>query len=164
MSRPKHRPPRPRRHHARLPTPHPLITTHGVNAPTIKRYAVACFQSALLTITAGRKPTQEEWRELADCPNTLEALVDLGKLTREVMPIVEAALAALAACAERFIAGQSLRLDGPGLDAMRRCIELYEECAAHLDVWEMAQAERRVMREVEKARAAGFKGMKVIAI
>ncbi len=117
------------------------------------------FFTALHEIAAGRYPGEAEWRDLSDAINTVETLaLHLHKLEpAEVMPTVNAAIAAMVGAAHRFKAGQGMRVDGPGLEALRDVLAIYEQCAEGLTEREMcmAQAEtQRRMNELLRSRSA----------
>jgi hypothetical protein len=98
------------------------------------------FTTALQEMVAGRHPGEAEWRDLSDAINTTETLaLHLHKLDpAEVMPTVNAAIAAMVAAANRFKAGQRMRLDAPGLQALRDVLAIYEQCLEGLTEREMA--------------------------
>lgn len=108
------------------------------------------FYAALDAMARGRRPGELEWRDLSDAINTVETLAThLGKLpTEQVMPLVHAAIAAMARAAERFKAGQGMRLDEPGLHALQDVLDVYAECLRVLTEREMSQAVDETQRRV----------------
>lgn len=108
------------------------------------------FLSSLQTMVSGAHPGEEEWRSLSDSVNTVETLaLQLGKLdAAEVMPTVTAAIAAMVAAANRFKAGQGMRLDAQGLQALRDVLAIYEQCLEGLTEREMALAQAETQRRM----------------
>lgn len=126
------------------------------------------FLTALETVAAGSHPGESEWRDLADAINTVETLaVNLGKLVPgEVMPTVNAAIAAMVVASKRYLAGQGMRVDGPGLQALRDVVAIYGECLERLTGREMAVAGHETVKRMEALlrRRATDPDSKVIAL
>lgn len=120
-------------------------------APKQKRERVLLsFHTALESIAVGKHPGEEEWRSLSDCINTVETLVNMGKLIeQEVMPVVCAAIEGMVGAARRFRAGQGMRLDGPGIKALREVVGIYEQCLEGLTEAEMAHAQHETQLRLE---------------
>jgi hypothetical protein len=110
------------------------------------------FLTALDTLARGEHPGEAEWRDLSDAINTVETLaLTLHKLDpHEVMPRVNAAIAALVGAAKRYRAGQGMRLDAPGLQALRAVIDVYGQCLEALTEREMALAQAETQRRVNQ--------------
>ena len=106
------------------------------------------FLTALDAIAAGQHPGEAEWRDLSDAVNTVETLaIHQRKLDAvEVMPLVRDASSAMVAASERFREGLGMRLDGPGLQAMRAVVDVYRQCLEGLTEREMAQAQAETQR------------------
>lgn len=119
--------------------------TRMAPAPKAKRDRVMLsFHTALEAMAAGKHPGEEEWRSLSDAINTLETMVQMGKLVdHEVMPMVDAAIAGMVAAAKRYRAGQGMRLDGPGFTALREIIAAYDQCLQGFTEAEMAEAQHQ---------------------
>ena len=86
-----------------------------------------------------------------DAVNTVETLaVTIGKLVPgEVMPTVNAAIAGMVAASERFKGGRGMRVDGPGLQALRDVLGIYAHCLETLTGREMAVACAETSRRVQ---------------
>ncbi len=144
----------------------PLVYIQPVPAE-IQAGLLGRFQSALHMLATYSAPGPEEFRDIADAINTVETLcLELGKLVPdEVMPLVNAAVQAMAEAGNRWHAGQRMGLSGPGLQAVRDVIDVYGQAMAGLTGAEMARA--RVLTE-QRVRAvlAGKKvnGREVIAV
>ena len=124
------------------------------------------FLSSLDTMARGSHPGEEEWRSLSDACNTVETLaLHLHKLDpAEVMPTVNAAIAAMVSAAKRFKAGQGMRLDAEGLEALRDVIDIYDQCLAGLTEREMSQAQAETQRRVNALLHARKPNAQVIAL
>jgi hypothetical protein len=138
-------------------------------APKSERDAVMLrFLTALETVASGDHPGEQEWRDLADAVNTVETLaLKLGKLVPdEVMPVVNAAIAAMVLASRRYLAGQGMRVDGPGLQALRDVVAIYGECMERLTGREMAVARYETIKRMEALlrRRASDPDAKVIAL
>lgn len=117
----------------------------------VRESLIAGFRSSLLTMTNGKHPGEEEWRLLSDAINTVETMTlgDHPKLiAAEVMPTVTACIAGMVAAANRFKAGQGMRLDAAGIAALRDVIDIYEQCCEGLTEREMGQAQAETQRRV----------------
>ena len=124
------------------------------------------FLSSLDTMARGSHPGEEEWRSLSDACNTIETLaLHLGKLdAAEVMPTVNAAIAGMVGAANRFRAGQGMRLDGAGLEALRDVLAIYAQCLEGLTEHEMSQAQAETQRRVNALLHARKPNAQVIAL
>jgi hypothetical protein len=136
-------------------------------APKAKRDRVMGeFLSSLDTMARGSHPGEEEWRSLSDAVNTVETLaLSLRKLVPdEVMPTVNAAIASMVAAAGRFKAGQGMRLDAAGLQALRDVLSIYDQCLEGLTEREMVQAQAETQRRVNALLHARKPRADVIAL
>lgn len=124
------------------------------------------FLSSLETMARGSHPGEDEWRSLSDAVNTVETLaLHLHKLDpAEVMPTVNAAIAATVAAARRFQAGQGMRLDAPGLQALRDVLAIYEQALEGLTEREMAMAQAETQRRVNALLHSKKPSAEVIAL
>ncbi|HEV6964618.1 hypothetical protein [Roseateles sp.] len=124
------------------------------------------FYTALEAMARGEHPGEEEWRSLSDCVNTVETLaLTLGKLDpAEVMPTVNAAIAGMVGAANRFKAGQGMRLDGPGLEALRDVVDIYRQALDGLTEREMAMAQAETQRRVNALMRARKPNHQVISL
>lgn len=114
------------------------------------------FLTALETMARGEHPGEAEWRDLSDAVNTVETLaVGLRKLDEaEVMPLVHRAIGAMVGASSRFKAGQGMRLDGAGLQALRDVIDVYAQCLEGLTEHEMALAQAETQRRLNRVLRA----------
>lgn len=115
-----------------------------------KARVMLTFLSALDAMANGDHPGADEWGSLSDAINTVETLaLGMGKLVpSEVLPDITAAIEGMVHASRRFKAGQGARLDGPGLQALRRVIDIYGQCLDGLTSREMAMAQAETQRRV----------------
>lgn len=120
--------------------------------PARRNAVLLRFLSALESMARGEHPGEAEWRDVSDAINTVETLaLTLRKLeATEVMPVVSTAIAAMVGAANRFKAGQGMRLDAPGLQALRQVIDVYRQCLEGLTEREMAMAQAETQRRVHQ--------------
>jgi len=131
-----------------------------------KAAIMATFYSALDEIVSGSTPDENAWRLLSDSINTIETLtLSMRKLVpEEVMPTVNAAIAAMVGACNRFKAGQGMRLDGPGINAMRDILDIYRQALDGLTAREMAQAQAETQWRVNKLLHERGESAEVIAL
>jgi hypothetical protein len=123
------------------------------------------FHTAVEMIAKGQHPGVNEWRDLADCINTMETLVDPMKLvTPKIMPTVKRAEAAMAAAAIRYRAGRGFSMDGLGLVAIRECVAFYADCMAELTERQMEHAQALTEKRADEYRARAADDREVIAL
>ena len=127
---------------------------------------MARFRSSLETMARGSSPTEEEWRDLSDVCNTLETLTLIQRKLAidEVMPSVRSAVDAMVAAAKRYREGKGLRLDGPGLEAMREVLAIYEQCLEGFTEREMALAQQETQRRINALLRSKNPSSEVICI
>jgi hypothetical protein len=124
------------------------------------------FLTALDAMANGRHPGVDEWRSLSDAINTVETLaLGMGKLVpSEVMPDINAAIEGMVHASRRFKAGQGARLDGPGLQALRRVVDIYGQCLDGFTAREMAMAQAETQRRVDALQRAKGNSPEIIEL
>lgn len=127
---------------------------------------VAGFHAAIEHIARCSHPGAEEWRQLADAINTVEALtLDMGLLDIDAtMPEVRSAVQAMVDAAHRWRATGQMRMDGPGLHAVREVVATYEAAARGFTRHAMTRAADIVRRRVAEAQRGAADESRVIAI
>lgn len=95
-------------------------------------------QHALETAT---QPAPDDWRCVSDAVNMLETLVAMGEV-QDTQGLLPEAIDALAKAGRRHTSGQSLRLDGPGIQAVRAVLEDYAAAIDALPARTVLQAHR----------------------
>lgn len=125
-------------------------------APAEQRaHVLLQFHTALEAMRAGHNPGPDEWRHMADCINTLEALTDhLHVLDAAAThPVIHTAQAAMVAAQRRWQRTGRAGLDGPGLQALQDALDLYTQAANGFTQHTMAEA-RRIAQEQQRRALA----------
>jgi hypothetical protein len=143
----------------------PLVLLRPANAQE-KAAVMLNFLTALEAMARGDHPGENEWRSLSDAINTVEVLcLTMHKLIPcEVMPTVNAAIAAMVEAANRYKAGQRMGVSGPGLQALRDVVAIYGQCVDELTSHEMAEAQRLTQKRVHEILRAKKPNHEVIAL
>lgn len=93
-----------------------------------RKKTLAPMWSALESIARGAHPGEDDWRHLCDAVNLIETLWLRGHLVREeAEPAWDAACRALARSGERWHERQVMRMDAPGLTAVRACVHHFQD-------------------------------------
>lgn len=135
--------------------------------PARRAQVMVRFLTALESMARGAHPGEAEWRDLSDAINTVEtlALHQRKLVPAEVMPTVNAAIAAMVGAAKRFQAGQRMGLTGEGLQALRDVLGIYDTCLDGLTEREVAMAQAETQRRMNSIlRARGASHDMVIAL
>lgn len=139
-----------------------------VPAPATQATVTALrFRSALDMLARHQHPGEAEWRDLADVVNLVETLaLEMNQFADPgpAMALVRLATADMSAAAERFKAGQGLRLSGVGLQAMRELVDLHEECLRTLTAAAMGKAKRLTEARVIAYQTGRADGRKVVSV
>jgi hypothetical protein len=116
--------------------------------------------TALESLTSGKESDVEAWRDLADVINVTETLaVHLRKLDLQATVYTQAANDSMKAAQARYKAGNALRLDGQGIEAVRACLLIYSQCLELLTERQVEEAFRRTADEVRKMIANGVEAV-----
>lgn len=78
----------------------------------------------LASLEGGDNPSTNDWRVCSDAVNLMETFVTMG-IVEDASGLLMDAVTALAMAGRRHQAGKPLRLDGPGIQAVRSILEDY---------------------------------------
>lgn len=120
--------------------------------PVEKRdYQIGRMKKALESIERAPKPAIADWRMLSDAVNIVETLIE-GGVAEDGTGLLHDAMAALAHAGRRSLEtpGTPIRLDGPGLLAVRAVLESYEEILAAIPARVAIAAHRRTERRIQE--------------
>jgi hypothetical protein len=92
-------------------------------------------------------PAPNDWRCVSDAVNLLETLVAMG-VVQDAQGLLPDAIAALAKAARRRTSGHALRLDGPGIQAVRAVLEDYAAVLNALPARTIIQAHRATEQRI----------------
>lgn len=95
----------------------------------------------LAAMEQGKEPCPDDWRMCSDAVNLLETFVIQGTAT-DASGLLMDAITALALSGKRHLKGGSLRLDGPGMTAVRAVLEDYAELLDVLPARTVVQCHR----------------------
>lgn len=130
--------------------------------PERSAHQLNAMRAGLAAIESAPQPTTEHWRLCSDAVNMVETLVNTSPIIMRVSAtqtdsytvsdnsgLLMDAIAALAKAGMRHRAGGPIRLDGPGLIAVRAVIEDYAALAAQLPERAMVQAHRATETRIQ---------------
>lgn len=146
--------------------PAPIMKTMRVPAAEREKIT-ARLQSSLAYIATGKHPGIVEWQDLADVVNIIECLAHPLYLLdkEETLPTVTAATDSMVAAAHRYRETGSMRLDGPGLNALRTLVDWYDASQRHFSLWHMTEAKRLVEAQVRAAlHGKARQGVEVVSL
>ena len=106
----------------------------------------------LAAMETGTAPTTDDWRVCSDAVNLMETLV-LQNIAEDNSGLLMDAITALAMAGRRSLAGQPLRLDGPGIQAVRAVLEDYAELLDVLPARTVIQCHRDTERRLHQILA-----------
>ena len=143
----------------------------------VRRHQLSRMTVALNEMMTAPKPSNDAWRILSDAINLLETLVQCGEApvkdaaTGKVVashwrgcdgsPIEVAdtsglladAIAAMAKAGERLFNGQPMRLDGPGIAAVRAVLDDYQTALEALPARTMVRCHRLTEQRIAEILA-----------
>jgi mRNA-degrading endonuclease YafQ of YafQ-DinJ toxin-antitoxin module len=93
-------------------------------------------------------PSTEDWRVVSDAVNMLETLVVELQVCEDANGLLMDAITALAKAGKRSKAGQSLRLDGEGIVAVRSILRDYAELLDVLPARTMVRCHRLTEKRI----------------
>ena len=130
-----------------------LLASPSLPLPKAKsQYQLLKMYEALESIGKGASPTSDDWRMLSDCVNLLETLVLSGVVADEGGLIMDG-ITALALAGRRAVAGGQIRLDGPGIQAMRSLLEDYAALLEVLPARTVIDCHRKTERRIREILA-----------
>lgn len=123
-----------------------LMASPADPLPSEKRtHQLARMWQGLASIERDAEPTKADWKLCSDAVNMVEALVELG-VCDDSSGLLDDAAVALGAAGQRSLDGKPIRLDGPGIQAVRAVLQDYAELIAVLPARVMIRAHRRAER------------------
>jgi hypothetical protein len=94
-------------------------------------------------------PSTDDWRVCSDAVNLMETLVEMGAV-EDGSGLLTDAITALALAGKRHQAGHALRLDAPGIKAVRSVLEDYAAVLEQLPARTMLQAHRLTEKRIHE--------------
>ena len=79
----------------------------------------------LAALESGQEPDNNDWRVCSDAVNLMETFIRKMGICEDTSGLLHDAITALAHAGKRKLEGKPLRLDGPGIQAVRAVLEDY---------------------------------------
>lgn len=121
-----------------------------------RRHQLTRMWQGLAAIEHAKTPSTDDWRVCSDTVNLMETLVVTMRLAEDTGGLLLDAVAALAKAGKRHQAGGQIRLDGPGITAVRAVLEDYAAMLAALPERTMIDCHRKTEQRI-RAILAGRK-------
>jgi mRNA-degrading endonuclease YafQ of YafQ-DinJ toxin-antitoxin module len=96
-----------------------------------RRHQLTRMYDGLAAMEQAPSPTTNDWRVVSDAVNLMETLIETMQVCEDASGLLMDAITAMAMAGKRNLAGNAIRLDGAGIQAVRAILEDY---AALLDV------------------------------
>lgn len=116
------------------------------------RHQLTRMWDGLAAIERAEAPTTDNWRVCSDAVNLMETLVKGGQLA-DAHGLLDDAVRALAEAGRRHRAGHPIRLDAPGIQAVRAVLEDYRDALAALPERVIIAAHRETERRIHEILA-----------
>lgn len=130
-----------------------------------RTYTLTTLWAALASIESGPSPTSNDWRLCSDAVNMMETLVETLKVCEDASGLLHDATNALAHAALRHQeTGASIRLDGPGIIAVRSVLEDYQTVLESLPHRTMIRCHRLTERRIREIRQGRTKDHDVVVV
>lgn len=102
----------------------------------------------LAAIEGDALPSPEDWRLCSDAVNLIETMVKDMRVAEDTSGLLPDAIAALAYAGRRYFTHGAIRLDGPGIHAVRSVLENYAELLDQLPARTIIRAHRLTERRI----------------
>lgn len=120
-------------------------------AATQRERLLNVFLSAISAVEACRRPSASEWDDLSDAINTVECLVELGRIPRaEVAACLDSAVAGMHLARERWLQAAGMRMSAEHVLAVREVIDVYGQALEGLPERDIKLAQVRVQEHVSR--------------
>ena len=121
--------------------------------PAPKRlHQLTRMYAGLRAIEQDDAPATDDWRVCSDAVNLMETLVNQGHVA-DTSGLLMDAVTALALAGRRHLAGGAIRLDGPGILAVRSVLEDYAAALEQLPHRTMVACHRETERRIAEIHA-----------
>lgn len=113
-----------------------------------RTHQVTRMLQGLASIERAQEPTTDDWRVCSDAVNLMETLVLEMTVAQDSQGLLQDAVAALAAAGRRHQGGMPIRLDAPGIHAVRAVLEDYAAILDAVPARVMIRAHRLTERRI----------------
>lgn len=132
---------------------HTLMASPTAPMPAAWRvHQLTSMWQGLASIETGSAPTINDWGVCSDAVNLMETLLAQGHVT-DPQRLLQDAVTALALAGKRAVAGNPIRLDGPGIAAVRAVLEDYAAVLEQLPERTITQAHRATEQRIRAIHA-----------
>lgn len=121
----------------------PMPEEHRIHQTRVMR-------QSLHALEAHDSPSATDWRIVSDCVNLMETLVREMKLCEDPGQLLTDAVTAMAYAGKRKFTHGKIRLDGPGIAAVRDILADYESVIQQLPHRTIINCHRRTERRIRK--------------
>lgn len=94
------------------------------------------------------EPSTEDWWVVSDAVNLMETLILEMKICEDASGLLMDAITAMAKAGQRNLAGGAIRLDGPGIQAVRAVLRDYAELIDVLPARTMVRCHRLTEKRI----------------
>jgi hypothetical protein len=119
---------------------------------SMRLHQLTAMYQGLAALEQGQQPTTDDWRVCSDAVNLMETLILQGHVS-DADGLLMDAITALAKAGRRNLAGAQIRLDGPGIAAVRAVLEDYASVLDTLPERVMVQCHRDTERRLRDIMA-----------
>lgn len=142
----------------RVPRPTYSLIDEMMASPTapiarqLRVHQLTVMWQGLAAIESSTAPTTDDWRVCSDAVNLMESLVEMGVIEDRSGLLLDA-VTGLALAGKRATAGQAIRLDGPGIRAVRAVLEDYADVIATVPARTVIRCHRRTEKRIREILA-----------
>lgn len=115
-----------------------------------RRHQLTIMYVGLRAIERGESPTRDDWRHLADAVNLTETLLEHGHVADPEGLLGDAVRALARAGSRAMQPGAAIRLDGPGIEAVRSLLACYGQALEQLPHRVMVEAHRATEKRIRE--------------
>ena len=116
----------------------------------LRRHQLTVMWQGLRTMETASEPGNDDWRVVSDAVNFLETLVLQMRVCEDTSGVLTDAVRAMALAGQRKLQGGAIRLDGPGIQAVRAVLEDYAAVLAVLPHRTMVQCHRLTEQRIRQ--------------
>lgn len=114
-----------------------------------RRHQLTRMWAGLRAIETAANPTTDDWRVCSDAVNLMETLVDMY-VVEDSSGLLQDAITALALSGKRHTAGNAIRLDARGIQAIRAVLEDYASVIEQVSARTMIHCHRLTERRIRE--------------
>lgn len=114
-----------------------------------RRHQLTRMYQGLDSIERGEDPNNDDWRCLSDAVNMTETLIEMG-IVEDEQNLIHDAIEALAMAGKRKLAGNTMRLDGKGIQAVRALLSDYASLTEVLSARAMIHCYRKTEKRIQE--------------